>query len=317
MPAQKKNLHYESEQGNVKSIEHINLEMDWTSNTNDGTLADIELQEPDPKETRKSRTGNLHDYWKRIESSCIKGDISAKFTNLSSAKITDPGVRPKCNSNAPLDSRNILCPVPGCKNQGGKGFRRNGIGNHIMGQHPDALTKTSKDYDLICKVLRPYDKKICAGCNKITKRYTAEGFCDKCDEKKPIASKVAEDLTVDQREKSTTEFLKIQETKFVLRRTVPRKLYTLWSDIVTDIALGMSDATRESEARRALKRYLMLKAVLIKPIRGGGGRYNRNVNLTERLMTSFWKGDEDEVWKTAIEIEKSRQNKKKLRNRDV
>ena len=57
----------------------------------------------------------------------------------------------------------------------------------------------------------------------------------------------------------------------MLRRTVPRKLYTLWSDLLTDIALGLADATKESEARRALKRYLMVKAVLIQPVRGGGG----------------------------------------------
>ena len=118
---------------------------------------------------------------------------------------------------------------------------------------------------MICKLLSKYGKRICAGCSKITKRYTADGFCDKCDKTKPNASKVVEDLTLDQREKSTTELMKIQETKFTLRRTVPRKLCTLWSDIVTDVSLGMSDATRESEARRALKRYLMLKAVLIKP----------------------------------------------------
>ena len=49
-----------------------------------------------------------------------------------------------------------------------------------------------------------------------------------------------------------------------------------------DIALGMADATRESKARKALNRYLMLKADLIKPVRGGGGRRNRNINLAEK-----------------------------------
>ena len=80
------------------------------------------------------------------------------------------------------------------------------------------------------------------------------------------------DFTTSQREESTAEFMIIQETKFTLRRAVPRKLRTLWADIFTDISLGMADATKESEARKALKRYLMLKAVLIKPVRGGGGR---------------------------------------------
>ena len=101
----------------------------------------------------------------------------------------------------------------------------------------------------------------------------------------------------------------------MLRRVVPKKLCTLWSDIITDVALGMSDATRESEARMALKRCLMLKAVLIKPIRGGGGRYNRNVNSTERRMTSLWEGKEDGVWKTAVEIESCRQKKNELQRK--
>ena len=105
----------------------------------------------------------------------------------------------------------------------------------------------------------------------------------------------------------------VQKTNFRLRRVVPRKLYTLWSDLLTDIALGMADATKESEVRKALKRYLMLKAVLIQPVRGGGARRNRNVNLTEKLMFSFWKGNEDEVWQTAIEIEQTRQRKKVLK----
>ena len=31
--------------------------------------------------------------------------------------------------------RNVHCPIPGCGNYGGKGFRRNGITKHLMGQH--------------------------------------------------------------------------------------------------------------------------------------------------------------------------------------
>eukprot|EP00495_Collosphaeridae_sp_1-RS-2012_P000687 TRINITY_DN10644_c0_g1_i1.p1 TRINITY_DN10644_c0_g1~~TRINITY_DN10644_c0_g1_i1.p1 ORF type:complete len:90 (+),score=24.85 TRINITY_DN10644_c0_g1_i1:109-378(+) len=49
----------------------------------------------------------------------------------------------------------------------------------------------------------------------------------------------------------------------------------------------MADATGESEARRALRRYLMLKAVLIKPLRGGGGRWNRNTNMTDLWFYSI------------------------------
>ena len=69
--------------------------------------------------------------------------------------------------------------------------------------------------------------------------------------------------------------------------------------------MGMVDAAIESVAWRALQSYLMVKAVLIQPVRGGGSRHNRNSNLTERLMYSFYKGNEDQVWLTALEKEKS------------
>ena len=113
-----------------------------------------------------------------------------------------------------------------------------------------------------------------------------KGFCDKSDVKQPFASKIAMDLTETERKRSSAELISIQGTIFTLRRAVPRKLRTLWSDILTDIALSMADGKMESVVRRALRRYLMLKAVLVKPL-GGGGCRNRNVNLAEKLMTAF------------------------------
>ena len=258
----------------------------------------------DSNDLKKLRTNTLHDYYKSTGKTVV-----SSFDPRKKARRFKISAKPE---EAHIDGRNVSCPIPGCRNQGGKGFRRQGVTKHIMGQHSDNLKKTSGNYDLLCTWLDTFDWKVCANCNKITKRCTAEGSCDKCDVKRPDAHKVVQDLTAGQREMSMVELISIQETKFVLRRAVPRKLRTLWSDIMTDIALKMSDATKESEARGALKRYLMLKAVLIKPLRGGGGRYNRNVNLAERLMTSFWKGKEEEVWETALEIEKGRQKKNEL-----
>ena len=179
-----------------------------------------------------------------------------------------------------------------------------------MGQHSGDLARNSHNFTLVSDLLETLGRKICITCNRITLRCTAEGFCDKCDEKRPVASKIVMDLTESQRHKSTEELKAIQKTKLRLRRTITRKLCTLWSDIMTDIALGMADASKESEPRRALRRYLMVKAVLIQPMRGGGCRQNRNLNQTERLMHAFFEGKEEEVWQTAVEIEKTRQKKR-------
>ena len=168
-----------------------------------------------------------------------------------------------------------------------------------MGQHSPDLVRSSPNYNLVVQLLKPLERKICVSCNRIVMRCTDKCFCDKCDEKRPAASRIIRDLTGSQRETSTTELLSIQKTKFMLRRTVPRKLCTLWSDLLTDITLEIVDAAKESEARRAFKRYLMLKAVLVQPVRGGRGRLNRNTNQTEKLMSWFLQGKEDEIWQIA------------------
>ena len=61
------------------------------------------------------------------------------------------------------------------------------------------------------------------------------------------------------------------------------------------MALGMADASTESEALRDLKRFIMVKAALIPPVRGGGSQRNRNINLTQKLMAAFFEVNEEEV----------------------
>ena len=54
--------------------------------------------------------------------------------------------------------------------------------------------------------------------------------------------------------------------QFTLVRAIPKKFCTQWVDLLTDIALEKMIDTMENEARRAFKRYQMVKATLIKPV---------------------------------------------------
>ena len=78
-----------------------------------------------------------------------------------------------------IDPRNVFCPVSGCRNYGGKGFRRGGISKHIESQHANSLKKTSADFTSVSEMLKSFDKKICVICSKISKRCTQKGLCDK------------------------------------------------------------------------------------------------------------------------------------------
>ena len=78
----------------------------------------------------------------------------------------------KLGNHKELDRRNVLCPVPGCKNFNGRGFRRKGISDHLMGQHFFDLKKTSPNYSAVYELLKTLDRNICVTCQRISKRST-------------------------------------------------------------------------------------------------------------------------------------------------
>ena len=63
-------------------------------------------------------------------------DWRKKVTEVTEAKVD-------------LDCRNVLCPVQGCGNMGGRGFGRVGLSKHLMGKHFAELVKSSPNYDSI------------------------------------------------------------------------------------------------------------------------------------------------------------------------
>ena len=72
-----------------------------------------------------------------------------------------------------------------------------------MGQHPKDLERSSVNFSLVDNFLQSLGRKVCVICNRVTIRCTGDGFCDKCDRKRPMAGRIVRDLTRKQREKST------------------------------------------------------------------------------------------------------------------
>ena len=160
---------------------------------------------PDFEKDRQKLTG------KPVSVSTSNSSLALKGNRISSSVI-------EANKNC-KDSRNVFCPIPGCRNFGGRGFRRAGISKHLMGQHSDDLVRSSPNFVLVDRLLQSLGRKVCIICTRITIRCTEKGFCDKCDKKRPVADKILNDLTRNQREKSTLEIISIQKTNFLLRRT--------------------------------------------------------------------------------------------------
>ena len=285
------NPRYEHNNGEAKLVYEVD-DNDMRRGEECDSTAVAVLKNPSPPK-KKLRTNTLLDFVK-VMPKAPDGFAKKLFARESKNQgDTIIGVSSRRVTEGPTDTRNIFCPIPGCGNWGGRGFRRSRVSKHLMGQHPADLLKNSPNYAMISTFLEPLERKICVACNRIFMRCTEKGFCESCDKSRPVARQIARDLTEIQRKNYIVALKSIQKTKFMLRRSVPRKLCTLWSDLLTDIAMGMADASKESEAWRALKRYLMVKAVLIQPVRGGGGQRNRNINLTQKLMAAFFKGKED------------------------
>ena len=80
----------------------------------------------------------------------ITGSSVAQIAeNVCSQKIgalTTKDFENEVDSRNRVDCRNVLCPIPGGRNLGGRGFRRHGISKHLMGQHAADLLKDSPNY---------------------------------------------------------------------------------------------------------------------------------------------------------------------------
>ena len=121
-------------------------EMDWTFDSDEFKLNDIRAQKRKNRALEKPRINNLYNYWKSENKSPV--EIVGKAhttpdTPSESGGVMEVNCSAKNSGEAPTDSRNIFCPVPGCRKRYGNGLRRAGISRHIMGQHANSLKKTS------------------------------------------------------------------------------------------------------------------------------------------------------------------------------
>ena len=118
-------------------------------------------------EKKKGKTNTLLDFFEVLPNAVQDGVSNytagkwERRINRGSSCLTKPKFK--------LEKGNVLCPVPGCGNQGGKGFRRDGVSKILMGRkHFADLARNSANYNLICQFLESINRHICVTCNRIT-----------------------------------------------------------------------------------------------------------------------------------------------------
>ena len=98
--------------------------------------------------TKKPKTNTLLDFFDHMPKNpgeCVNilTGNPTKQNDMKTRGLT------KSVTKKQIDCRNVWCPIPGCGNWGGKGFRRTGISKHLMDQHSSDLLRTSLNFALV------------------------------------------------------------------------------------------------------------------------------------------------------------------------
>ena len=91
--------------------------------------------------TEKRKTGTMLDFVTLNPKASQRGNRAWVTNRKEAPRVRKAGVETTDVIKDRIDWRNVHCPIPGCGNRGGKGFRRNGITKHLSGQHSVIWTK--------------------------------------------------------------------------------------------------------------------------------------------------------------------------------
>ena len=214
----------------------------------------------------------------------------------------------------------IWCPVSGCGNFGGRGYKRSYIVKHLN-SHTEILKARAEEREKVAKVLREFSGHICCkNCCFVVGQANDGGLCKSCAKKciretGPVAPNLAEE----QKQKLVDRIRSANRTRLRILSDIPKSLRSLWGDCVSAILLEFAKAKTELESFTALEKWVKLKSALVLPLKGGKQRFSANVKFHSHQMELLFSGEHEECWRKATVIEKERQKliKKKKQSRNI
>ena len=201
------------------------------------------------------------------------------------------------------------CPISGCTNYNGKGFKN--LQRHMQDQHSQLLASScGKERERIVNLLATMNRVLCTKCHKIRAKALENGVCTTCwkeqlQKQAYSEEKITKDLTDSEEEELLKKIIKANRTTMRVVRCVPKSLTQWWSKAVTVTLLEWLNAKTAKQTLRAIERWSKLKSVFIRPIRAGKKRRTRGILTKWQINMEGWiEGEWEEVWKEDCDMEK-------------
>ena len=215
----------------------------------------------------------------------------------------DPTTRIKVPTHqAPLRARSWIslnmqhnCPIPGCHNFGGRGYKESTIIGHINTHHTDVMRHNPQikaDALLVASRIGPY--RYCHQCGQLyirLKKVGTEHICQECYKKIPKPDKVRRKLTAHKRRLVIDRIRDANDTKLKIMNDIPPRLRRLWSRCVHSVLDKYAAARTDEDAFNALEAWAKLKVVLVLPLRGGRQKWASRRKTHKQMMLQWLTGD--------------------------
>ena len=141
----------------------------------------------------------------------------------------------------------IDCPVTGCRNCGGKGYKRSYIIRH-MRDHVTELKRSSEERDKVSKKLREFSNHVCCkDCCFVVADANNSGLCRVCARSSVPSNKIINPLADTERAAVQKRIRSANRTKIRILSEIPNTLRRLWSNCVAATLAKFADAKTELE----------------------------------------------------------------------
>ena len=194
---------------------------------------------------------------------------------------------------------------------------------HLERAHSDVLKgEDGQDKAAVIDIIEGMNRILCCECQRVKAKSYENGMCSSCWKLSlpdSYPSNVCENIEPSEQDEILEKIRMASTITMDVVKCIPWSLRQWWSKAVTVTLLDWLKASTAKEALQAVERWCKIKAVIVKPLRGGRKKKNKAALYKWQQNLMRWiNGDWENVWSEACDLEKRRaKSRKRQKNKKL
>jgi hypothetical protein len=256
-------------------------------------------------------------HWPEHEAVCqahVKAQVTQdpEMKNAESTAVHEATTVPKSTTMSTVEiqdgARRITCPVSGCARAKG----RFGTGYDEQYFFMTHMKAHAGKEDTVAELAKQARRTWCKECKHFRPAFEAVS-CDSCLKARQNQGvfRIPSEADEAQIRQWRADIEAIDKTPMSIINEIPTALRSLWSQVVQKTLLEMARAGTESEAVNAFRHWVMIKCVLVQPLRAGQQAERHRLRTWKTQMLLWLQDDQEQAWRYACQLEAKRDTQRR------